>query len=84
MEAQRAVQQYQRANGMYLAAKETVSLAEERMQIIEDNTHQLEPAWQDMLNHATIKVQVNPCHAEFILGKAKMCLPNLSTFWLWG
>lgn len=54
-ECQKAAVQFQRAAGIHAAAKETISLAEERFQ---DNSGewQFDNAWQEMLNHATIKV----------------------------
>lgn len=41
---------------IYAAAKETVALAEQRFM---SNSHewQFDNAWQEMLNHATIKVK---------------------------
>lgn len=54
-ECQKAAVQFQRAAGIHAAAKETISLAEERFL---DNScdWQFDNAWQEMLNHATIKV----------------------------
>jgi len=54
-ECQKAAVQFQRAAGIHAAAKETISLAEERFQ---DNSGEwtFDNAWQEMLNHATIKV----------------------------
>lgn len=56
MECQKQAQLFQRANEIHAAAKETVALAETRF-----TSHQHEwkfdQAWQDMLNHATIKVK---------------------------
>ncbi|XP_047343137.1 SH3 domain-binding protein 5 homolog isoform X1 [Vespa velutina] len=55
VECQKQAQLFQRANEIHAAAKETVALAEIRF-----TSHQHEwkfdQAWQDMLNHATIKV----------------------------
>ncbi|KAF7413580.1 hypothetical protein HZH68_002069 [Vespula germanica] len=55
VECQKQAQLFQRANEIHAAAKETVALAETRF-----TSHQHEwkfdQAWQDMLNHATIKV----------------------------
>jgi len=54
-ECQKAAVQFQRAAGIHAAAKETISLAEERFK---DNSGewQFDNAWQEMLNHATMKV----------------------------
>jgi len=54
-ECQKAAVQFQRAAGIHAAAKETISLAEERFA---DNSGEwkFDNAWQEMLNHATIKV----------------------------
>jgi SH3-domain binding protein 5 len=56
IECQKAAVQYQRANEIHAAAKETVALAEQRFL---SNSHewQFDGAWQEMLNHATLKVQ---------------------------
>ena len=56
-ECQKAAVQFQRAAGIHAAAKETISLAEERFQ---DNSGEwtFDNAWQEMLNHATIKVDL--------------------------
>ncbi|XP_076036519.1 uncharacterized protein LOC143022257 isoform X2 [Oratosquilla oratoria] len=56
MECQRAAVQYQRANALHQAAKETISLAEERFVTSRHENWQFDSAWQEMLNHATIKV----------------------------
>ncbi|XP_050067212.1 SH3 domain-binding protein 5 homolog isoform X1 [Anopheles maculipalpis] len=55
LECQAATLKYQRANEIHAAAKETVALAEQRFM---SNSHewQFDNAWQEMLNHATIKV----------------------------
>ncbi|XP_055620911.1 SH3 domain-binding protein 5 homolog [Toxorhynchites rutilus septentrionalis] len=55
LECQTAAIKYQRANEIHAAAKETVALAEQRFM---SNSHewQFDNAWQEMLNHATIKV----------------------------
>lgn len=56
---------------IYAAAKETVALAEQRFM---SNSHewQFDNAWQEMLNHATIKVFI-VCtkHNEFFLSFAQ-------------
>ncbi|KAK4875829.1 hypothetical protein RN001_012251 [Aquatica leii] len=54
-ECQKAAVIFQRANEIHAAAKETVALAEQRFM---SNKHewQFDNAWQEMLNHATIKV----------------------------
>ncbi|XP_065093886.1 SH3 domain-binding protein 5 homolog isoform X2 [Ochlerotatus camptorhynchus] len=55
LECQAVAIKYQRANEIHAAAKETVALAEQRFM---SNSHewQFDNAWQEMLNHATIKV----------------------------
>ncbi|CRK89207.1 CLUMA_CG002967, isoform A [Clunio marinus] len=55
IECQKAAVKFQRANEIHAAAKETVALAEERFM---SNSHewQFDNAWQEMLNHATLKV----------------------------
>ena len=49
------IQHVNRLIGIHAAAKETISLAEERFR---DNSGEwtFDNAWQEMLNHATIKV----------------------------
>ena len=47
--------QFQRAAGVHAAAKETISLAEERF-LDNRGEWQFDNAWQEMLNHATVKV----------------------------
>lgn len=54
-ECQTAATNFQRANGVYAAAKETIALAEERF-LSNSNDWEFDNAWQEMLNHATIKV----------------------------
>ncbi len=54
-ECQSAATHYQRASGIHLAAKETVALAEQRF-IDSNGQWEFDNAWQEMLNHATIKV----------------------------
>jgi len=50
---------FQQANGIYKAAKETVTLAEECLFGGDDRGKiSLDSAWQEMLNHATSKVSV--------------------------
>ncbi|CAG0891121.1 unnamed protein product [Darwinula stevensoni] len=55
MECQKAAIQFQRANGIHQAAKETISLAEERF-LSQKGSWDFDSAWQEMLNHATMKV----------------------------
>ncbi|XP_069678062.1 SH3 domain-binding protein 5 homolog [Periplaneta americana] len=55
LECQRAAVQFQRANEIHQAAKETVALAEQRF-LSKQHEWQFDNAWQEMLNHATIKV----------------------------
>lgn len=54
-ECQQAAVLYQKANGIYAAAKETVALAEQRF-LTNQHEWQFDNAWQEMLNHATMKV----------------------------
>jgi len=54
-ECQKAAVQFQRAAGIHAAAKETISLAEERF-LDNSGEWKFDNAWQEMLNHATIKV----------------------------
>lgn len=54
-ECQTAATNFQRANGVYAAAKETIALAEERF-LSNSSDWEFDNAWQEMLNHATIKV----------------------------
>lgn len=56
LECQRAAVQYQRANALHQAAKETIALAEERFVNSRHENWQFDSAWQEMLNHATMKV----------------------------
>lgn len=55
IQCQRQAQLFQRASEIHAAAKETVALAEARFM---SHRHEwnFDQAWQDMLNHATIKV----------------------------
>ncbi|XP_065155940.1 SH3 domain-binding protein 5 homolog [Atheta coriaria] len=54
-ECQKAAVAFQRSNEFHAAAKETVALAEQQFM---NNQHewQFDNAWQEMLNHATMKV----------------------------
>jgi len=54
-ECQSAATAFQRANGIHAAAKETIALAEERF-LTNSSVWQFDNAWQEMLNHATMKV----------------------------
>ena len=54
LEAQKATQDFQRAAEVLRAAKETISLAEQRL--LEEDHRQFDSAWQEMLNHATQRV----------------------------
>ena len=56
-EAQKAAVCFQRANSVYQVAKEMVQLAEERNFPEDGDRRQIDAAWQEMLNHATIKVK---------------------------
>ena len=65
-ETHRAAVEYQKANGVYKAAKETVSLAEEKI-ANEQGESLLDPAWQELLNHATAKVGTpNTCTIDWV------------------
>ncbi|KAA0188023.1 hypothetical protein HAZT_HAZT004577 [Hyalella azteca] len=55
LDCQRTAVQYQRANSVHQAARSTISLAEERFSNAHLNQRQFDPAWQEMLNHATRK-----------------------------
>ncbi|CAH2282995.1 SH3 domain-binding 5, partial [Pelobates cultripes] len=65
LEAQRATQDFQRATEVLRAAKETISLAEQRL--LEDENRQFDSAWQEMLNHATQRVNRYRTHWIFHL-----------------
>ncbi|XP_023186329.1 SH3 domain-binding protein 5 [Xiphophorus maculatus] len=54
LEAQKATQDFHRATEVLRAAKETISLAEQRL--LEEDNRQFDSAWQEMLNHATQRV----------------------------
>lgn len=54
METQKAAYMFERACSMHEAAKEMVQLAEQGYMQREDSA---DPAWQEMLNHATMKVR---------------------------
>ena len=54
-ECQSAATHYQRASGVHAAAKETIALAEQRF-LSNSSDWPFDNAWQEMLNHATIKV----------------------------
>ncbi|XP_059478389.1 SH3 domain-binding protein 5 homolog [Neocloeon triangulifer] len=55
IECQKAAINFQRASEIHRAAKETVTLAEQRF-ISKQADWTFDSAWQDMLNHATMKV----------------------------
>ncbi|KPJ19095.1 SH3 domain-binding protein 5-like [Papilio machaon] len=54
-DCQRAAVQFQRASELHAAAKETVSLAEQRF-VSKQDEWQFDSNWQEVLNHAIIKV----------------------------
>ena len=54
METQKAAYMYERACSMHEAAKEMVQVAEQGYMQREEMT---DSAWQEMLNHATMKVK---------------------------
>ena len=53
-ETQNAALRYERACGQLVAAKEMVNLAEQGF--FRKEGQPFDPAWQEMLNHATMKV----------------------------
>ncbi|KAJ8912914.1 hypothetical protein NQ315_017244 [Exocentrus adspersus] len=53
-ECQDAAVLYKKAHGIHAAAKETVALAEQRF-LTHQHEWQFDNAWQEMLNHATMK-----------------------------
>lgn len=55
-QALRSARKFQTANGVYLAAKETFSLAE--LRLMDDKAASLSPAWQEMLNLAVLRVRL--------------------------
>ncbi|CAG9817289.1 unnamed protein product [Phaedon cochleariae] len=55
LECQEAAALYKKAHGIHAAAKETVALAEQQF-MSNKNEWQFDNAWQEMLNHATMKV----------------------------
>ncbi|KZC08177.1 PREDICTED: SH3 domain-binding protein 5 homolog [Dufourea novaeangliae] len=55
IQCQQQAQLFQRASEIHAAAKETVALAESRF-MSHQHEWNFDQAWQDMLNHATIKV----------------------------
>lgn len=54
-EVQKATQKFQKANSVYKAALETVSLAEEQLVGEDGGRVVFDSAWQDMLNHANLR-----------------------------
>lgn len=71
IECQKAAAKFQRANEIHAAAKETVALAEERFM---SNSHewQFDNAWQEMLNHATLKVIVINVHVVIFKSRIQL------------
>lgn len=55
IKCQQQAQLFQRASEIHAAAKETVALAESRF-MSHQHEWNFDQAWQDMLNHATLKV----------------------------
>ncbi|CAG5136082.1 unnamed protein product, partial [Candidula unifasciata] len=53
-QALRSARKFQTSNGIYLAAKETFSLAE--LRLMDDKAASLSPAWQEMLNLAVLRI----------------------------
>ncbi|KAK3104640.1 hypothetical protein FSP39_006861 [Pinctada imbricata] len=53
-ESLKAARQYQSAISVYRAAKETVTVAEDRL--LQKGEVQLSSAWQEMMNHATMRL----------------------------
>ncbi|CAF0911413.1 unnamed protein product [Didymodactylos carnosus] len=54
LETQKAAQEFQRSFSVYQVAKETLSLAESKL--LTDGKHEFDAAWQEYVNHATMKV----------------------------
>lgn len=71
---QRAAVQYERACQLHSQAKETITVAEQRFQN-EPHTD-FDAAWQEMLNHATIKVSKR----YLLLNKSLSMTMNLQKF----
>lgn len=70
-QAQTAAKEFQSAIDRYRAAKETVCIAEKRLKLeMEENDgnekRTLDPAWQEMMNHATIKVKKKEIVINFL------------------
>ena len=79
VEAQKSAANFQHANGLYRAAKETVALAEERLMNSDDGGKVvLDAAWQDMLNHATAKV----CYFPFTFYRLSLKCTTMTTAFL--
>lgn len=57
MQCQQQAQLFQRASEIHAAAKETVAVAEARF-MSHQHEWNFDQAWQDMLNHATMKVSI--------------------------
>lgn len=68
VQCQQQAQLFQRASEIHAAAKETVALAEARF-MSHQHEWNFDQAWQDMLNHATIKVsiRVRTQHADHMI-----------------
>ncbi|KAF2362441.1 SH3-binding 5 [Trinorchestia longiramus] len=56
LDCQRTAVQYQRANAVHANARATIAMAEERFSNAHLSQRPFDPAWQEMLNHATRKV----------------------------
>ena len=54
LETQKAAQEYQRSVELYRVAKETLSLAESKL--LTTDKREFDAAWQEYVNHATMKV----------------------------
>lgn len=54
LETQKAAQEYQRSVEVYRVAKETLSLAESKL--LKSDKREFDAAWQEYVNHATMKV----------------------------
>lgn len=88
IQCQQQAQLFQRASEIHAAAKETVALAEVRF-ISHQHEWNFDQAWQDMLNHATMKVNIriectacvrNRVTRSIIFGSIARYLKLLKTF----
>ena len=72
-ELQRATVKFQRANSLYKAAKETVALAEEGKTTAQgEEDVEFDSAWQEMMNHATMRVRSASHHNWCTVGGCRV------------